>query len=70
MVKAYPILIKGAPYSCAKTFEGENIHEFRGFRVGVPYPPMKTFTNFAVLESPAKVFSRKFGRAILTYDRF
>ena len=29
----------------------------------------KTFTNFAVLEPPAKVFSTKFGRAIPTYDR-
>ena len=30
----------------------------------------KTFTNFAVLEPPAKVFSSKFGRAIPTYARF
>ena len=30
----------------------------------------KTFTNFAVLEPPAKVFSSKFGRAVLTYVRF
>ena len=30
----------------------------------------KTFTNFMVLEPPAKVFSMKFGRAILTYDKF
>ena len=28
----------------------------------------KTFTNFAVLEPPVKVFSTKFGRAIPTYD--
>ena len=30
----------------------------------------KTFTNFMVLEPPAKVFSMKFGYAVLTYDRF
>ena len=30
----------------------------------------KTFTNFAVLEPPAKVFSTKFGCAVPTYDRF
>ena len=30
----------------------------------------KTFTNFAVLEPSAKVFSTKFGRAMPTYDRF
>ena len=30
----------------------------------------KTFTNFAVLEPPAKVFSSEFGRAISTYARF
>ena len=29
----------------------------------------KTFTNFAVLELPAKVFSMKFGHTIPTYDR-
>ena len=29
----------------------------------------KTFTNFAVLELPTKVFSMKFGRAIHTNDR-
>ena len=28
----------------------------------------KTFTNFAVLEPPAKVFSMKFGRAVPTYN--
>ena len=30
----------------------------------------KTFTNFVVLEPPAKVFSMKFGRAIPTCVRF
>ena len=30
----------------------------------------KTFTNFAVLEPPAKVFFSKFGHVVLTYDRF
>ena len=30
----------------------------------------KAFMNFAILEPPAKVFSTKFGRAILTYDKF
>ena len=30
----------------------------------------KTFTNFAVLEPPAKVFSMKFGRAVPTYNGF
>ena len=30
----------------------------------------KTFTNFAVLEPSAKVFSTKFGHAVPTYDRF
>ena len=29
----------------------------------------KTFTNFVVLEPPAKVFSMKFGCAVPTYDR-
>ena len=33
-------------------------------------PREKTFTIFAVLEPPAKVFSLKFGRAVLTYVRF
>ena len=30
----------------------------------------KTFTNFAVLEPPVKVFSTKFGCAVPSYDRF
>ena len=30
----------------------------------------KTFTNFAVLEPPAKVFSTKFGRTVPNYVRF
>ena len=30
----------------------------------------KMFTNFTVLEPPAKVFSSKFGSAISTYVRF
>ena len=30
----------------------------------------KTFTNFAVLDLPTKVFSSKFGHAMHTYDRF
>ena len=30
----------------------------------------KTFTNLAVLEPPAKVFSTKFGRAVPTCDKF
>ena len=30
----------------------------------------KTFTNFTVLEPPAKVFSTKFGHAVPTNDRF
>ena len=29
----------------------------------------ETFTNIAVIESPTKVFSTKFGCAVSTYDR-
>ena len=28
------------------------------------------FRNFTVLEPPSKVFSMKFGHAVITYDRF
>ena len=46
--------------------------EFKEIRY-VPYSAKlsgeKTFTNFVVLEPPAKVFSMKFGHAVPTYDK-
>ena len=40
------------------------------YRIAEELSKEKTFTNFAVLAPPVKVFSTKFGHVIPTYNRF
>ena len=60
--------------SVQERLAGMKITSHHGIYVLVPYSRKlsreKTFTNFMVLEPPAKVFSSKFGCAVPTYNRF